>query len=240
LINDLCVKTDKTFISGSIFQYQGQIAVFNALINEQERSGTYRCLFPYPPSSSDSPSCDQIGVLGAVAGFIGSVMALETIKVITGIGNALINKYVVYDLLNHHYNVFNYSRNDSDISKIKNAPLEDDLYYQNFCHAGSNNNNQSVRELTPAELKQLFRSNEPHVLVDVRETHEHELLNIGGLSIPLNDLRTRYYEIPRDKKVIIYCQVGQRSNDALNYLQLHKGYTNVYQLKGGIRAYMNS
>ncbi len=239
LINDICVKTDKTFISGSIFQYQGQLAVFNAPINEKERSGTYRCLFPLPPSSFDSPSCDQIGVLGAVAGFIGTLMALETIKIITGIGSALINQYAVYNLLNHQQQVFGYSRSEQDVTKLKNAPLEDDIYYENFCHVNSADA-QSIREMSPAELKELTRSNEPFLLVDVREVFEHELLNIGGLSIPLNDLRARFFEIPRDKKVIVYCQVGQRSADALNYLQLHKGYTNVYQLKGGLRAYMNT
>ncbi len=239
LINDICVKTNKPFISGSIFQYQGQVGVFNALLDNNKTSGTYRCLFPSPPSAIDSPSCDQIGALGAVVGFIGTMMAVEAIKLITGIGESLINKYALYhlDTLQHH--VFNYETNEPEVLKIKTSPLEDDIYYQNFCLV-QNDGNQLHNEITPAELKQIIRENNDLVLVDVRDLYEHELLNIGGLSIPLSDLRSRYYEIPRDKKVVVYCKIGQRSAEALHYLQVHKGYNNVYHLKGGIRAYMNT
>jgi adenylyltransferase/sulfurtransferase len=239
LINDLCVKTDKTFISGSIFQYQGQVGVFNAPLSDTSRSATYRCLFPSPPHAMDAPSCDQIGVLGAVPGFVGTLMAVETVKVITGIGQALIDKYLVFDQYSMQQNTFSYHRDEAEAKKIKNTPLEDDMYYSNLCSIQSADQGGSF-EVDASELRKLIRNQEPLVLVDVRDIREHELLNIGGLSIPLNELRSRYFEIPRDKKVILYCKMGQRSSEALKYLQLNKGYSNVYQLTGGIRAYLNS
>jgi adenylyltransferase/sulfurtransferase len=166
-------------------------------------------------------------------------MAVETVKVITGIGQALIDKYLVFDQYSMQQNTFSYHRDEAEAKKIKNTPLEDDMYYSNLCSIQSADQGVSF-EVDASELRKLIRNQEPLVLVDVRDIREHELLNIGGLSIPLNELRSRYFEIPRDKKVILYCKMGQRSSEALKYLQLNKGYSNVYQLTGGIRAYLNS
>lgn len=239
LINDICVKTDKVFVSGSLFQFQGQVACFNVPLSDRERSGTYRCLFPAPPSSADSPSCDNIGVVGAVAGIIGTMMATELIKLISGVGEALVNRYAVYDFLNHQYNIFEYQPNFAEINKLRNSPLEEDLYYQNLCSL-TNHSQATVREISASELKRKLRNAEELILLDVRDPMEHELLNIGGMNIPLNDLRSRYFEVPREKEVIVYCKTGKRSEEAITYLQWHKGYQNLFQLKGGIRAFMNT
>jgi adenylyltransferase/sulfurtransferase len=239
LINDICVKTDKPFISGSLFQFQGQLACFNVPISEHERSGTYRCLFPLPPSISDAPGCNEIGVIGAVAGITGTMMANETIKLITGIGQALVNRYAVLDFLHGQFQIFSYEPNKPEIERLKNTPLEEEAYYQNLCNTNLQNKS-SVASISAEELKSYIRHKENIFLIDVREPNEHELLNIGGVNIPLKDLRSRFFEVPRDKKVVVYCQTGKRSLEAINYLQVYKGFTNLLQLQGGIRSFMNT
>jgi len=235
LVNDVCVKLDKPFVGASVFQWQANVAVYNLLIRSQSslRSATYRCLFPEPPSSDQMPDCNTVGVVGVVPGWCGVMAATEAIKVITGIGQPLVNRYMAYDASKGLVNTFNFTRDDDAVATIKNHPLGDYSVYGDGCAADT-----GAREVTPQQLRSRLRQRLGVRLVDVREEHEHALVNIGGDCIPVNDIRHRFNEIPRDVQVILYCRSGQRSSKAMEFLQQEKGYTNVYHLRGGIRAYM--
>jgi molybdopterin/thiamine biosynthesis adenylyltransferase/rhodanese-related sulfurtransferase len=238
LINDICIKTDKTFISGSVYEYTGSIAVFNFIIDKENRSATYRCLFPQAPSADDSPDCNSIGIIGVIPGMIGNMMAWEVIKIITRIGKPLANQYLSIDFANNKFNIFNFKKDEIEVNKIKKSPLEDDVWYEDFCQSKSQEK-IFAKEISANELRQFQSNKEEFILIDVRESYEHELINIGGISVPLSEIQTRFYEIPRDKKVVMYCRMGSRSSEAIRYLQLHKNYSNLFSLKGGLRAYMN-
>lgn len=236
LVNDVCVKLDRTFIGASVFLWQANVAVYNLQLRSQSslRSATYRCLFPEPPSAEQVPDCNTIGVVGVVPGWCGIMAATEVIKVITNIGQPLANRYMAFDAQKGLINTFNFTRDDEAVSKIKSQPLGDYSSYGDGCATDT-----ASREVTPQQLKSRLRQRLGITLVDVREEHEHALVNIGGECIPLADIKHRFNEIPREGQVILYCRSGQRSQQAMSFLQLEKGFTNLYHLRGGIRAYMN-
>lgn len=187
LLNDLCVKMDKTLISGAIFKFEGQVGVFNHLMNDGKRSGTYRCLFPQAPSADDSPDCATIGVIGVVPGLIGMMQAAEVVKLITGVGRLLVNELLLVDLKENSYRNLYFHRDEKAAAKIKNEPLSSSQDYINFC---SSNEvvSYDIAEILPNELKRRIKAKEDFQLIDVREPSEHELINIGGELMPMNDI----------------------------------------------------
>ncbi len=218
LVNDACVITKKPLVFGSIFKFEGQVSVFNL-----EDGPTYRCLFPEPPEAGEMPSCSDIGVLGVLPGMVGSIQANEVIKLITEIGEPLKGRMLVLDALSTHTHEFSFGtwEANKEIQELKGVEYQ--------CEIPT-----AKREIEFKELKELLESAEPPFLVDVRETKEREKGHLGGAHIPLSQFEKRFKEIPSDQSVVIYCERGQRSKQACNFLT-EKGYINIKSLKQGFK-----
>jgi molybdopterin/thiamine biosynthesis adenylyltransferase/rhodanese-related sulfurtransferase len=227
LINDACVIAGKPLVYGSIHQYEGQVSVFN-----YENGPNYRDLYPVPPDPNTVPSCEEGGVLGSLPGTIGSAMATEVIKVITGIGKTLSGRLFLFNALEF----------TTDIIKLPPAHIDHQIKelidYEAFCNPAKAVH--EVRDITVQELEQMIANKEPHLLIDVREPMEHQMLNIGGELIPMNSIPDKLdYLKATSEQVIFYCKVGQRSFAVVDYVQRQLAAENFYNLKGGISAWIN-
>ncbi len=238
LLNDICVKLDKSLVSGAIYKFEGQIGVFNHLMEDGKRSGTYRCLFPQAPSADDSPDCATIGVMGVVPGLIGMMQATEVVKMITGVGKLLANQLLLVDLNENSYRNLSFHRDEKAAAKIKNEPLASSADYVNFC-SSKEITSYDIHEISSKELKRRIKAKEEFQLIDVREPSEHELINIGGELMPMNDIFFHTHKINKQKPVVLYCKVGERSEWVIRQLQDKYGFSNLYNLKGGMRAFLS-
>ncbi len=233
LVNDACVLSNKPFVYGSIFRYEGQVAVFNF-----KDGPNYRDLFSHPPAPGTVPDCETGGVLGVLAGIIGSMQACEAIKIITGIGEPLAGKLLLYDSLTSETTIIHVpDRNQKEIITTL-------IDYDDFCGLSQKKNKSSgiennsfMKEVTVQELKQLKDSNADFQLIDVREPHEYDICDIGGELIPMADIPNHVDQIAKDKQVIIHCRSGKRSGDILLWLEKNHNLENLYNLKGGILAW---
>lgn len=246
LSNDVAVLLGIPNIYGSIFRFEGQVSTF------WSRHGPcYRCLYPEPPPPGSVPSCAEGGVLGILPGVVGTLQATETIKVLTGIGQPLIGRLLLYDALAMQFRELRFAR-DPDCPICGQHPTITALIdYQEFCglpaqshtfHETIHEQSQqptttmALPEITVEQLAELRSSGTPHTLIDVREPHEYDLCNLGGILIPLGQIPTRYSEVPREGRVVVHCRSGARSGKAVEYLQ-SLGYTNLENLAGGILAW---
>ncbi len=218
LVNDACVMLNKPLVFGSVFKFEGQVAVFN-----YNGSATYRCLYPQPPSSDEVPNCSEIGVLGVLPGTVGLLQATEVIKIITGIGEVLSNKLLRFDALNMTFETFSFSLNP------KNQEIKAFTDYEQFCGV-------AVKEISAEQLKEKLRLHEEMQIIDVRESEEYAVKNIGAILIPLGTLADNLDKINPNVPIIVHCQGGGRSKKAAQLL-MEKGFTNVVSLKGGMREY---
>lgn len=214
LSNDSCVILDKPLVSGAIFKYEGQVSVFNYL-----NGPTYRCLFPEPPLAHERPSCSEIGVLGVLPGVIGSIMATETIKIAAQVGETLSGKLLTYNALDCRFDTFAISLfpENKHISSLSQYDFD--------CAT------EPIQEISSDELKANLVD---YFLVDVREKEEYALFNIGGKNIPLSELEKQLSKIPKDKPVVIHCQGGSRSRQAIQLLQNKHGFRNLFNLTKGL------
>lgn len=236
LVSDACVILKKPLVFGSIFKFEGQVSVFNLKNASGEYGPTYRCLFPEPPNAADVPNCNEIGVLGVLPGMIGSMQANEVLKIILRIGEPLSGKLLVLDALTMRTSIISFSKNEENY-KIK-ALAED---YEAFCNVVSKTELQEFepgfKELTVHELKEKLDSKENIELLDVREEFETEICSLGGISIPMNSIPAQVERIPTDKQLIVYCHHGMRSAMVVKFLSKEFGFTNLYNLEGGIHAW---
>lgn len=246
LSNDVAVLLGIPNIYGSIFRFEGQVSTFWS-----KHGPCYRCLYPEPPPPGSVPSCAEGGVLGILPGVVGTLQATETIKVLTGIGQPLIGRLLLYDALAMQFRELRFAR-DPDCPICGQHPTITALIdYQEFCGlpAQSHTFHETIREqsqqptttmalpeITVEQLAELRSSGTPHTLIDVREPHEYDLCNLGGILIPLGQIPTRYSEVPREGRVVVHCRSGARSGKAVEYLQ-SLGYTNLENLAGGILAW---
>ncbi len=233
LINDACVILNKPFVYGAIHRFEGQVALFN-----YKGSATYRDLFPTPPPPEQAPNCSEAGVLGVLPGIIGSMQALETIKAITEIGEPLAGKLLMLDTLSMQSRTLK-------IPKIPNASVIETLIdYEAFCginprdkYAG---NEISYEQYLDLLAEPDVNGESPFQLIDVREEYEFNTYNIGGELMPLSELEDHIDKIRRDKTVIIHCQSGYRSQEAIELLEEKYGYTNLLNFTGGLNAILNT
>ncbi|MBI4946559.1 MAG: molybdopterin-synthase adenylyltransferase MoeB [Bacteroidetes bacterium] len=227
LVNDACVMLNKPLVFGSIFKFEGQVSVFNY------RNGpTYRCLFPEPPV--DSPNCAEIGVLGVLPGIVGTLMTNEALKIILGIGSVLSGKLFVMDALNCQTQIISFGKN------LENFNIKSFTDYDAFCTTPlsfGRGVGGEVKQVSVYDLKKLFDSKTDFQLIDVREVNEYKLSNIKGENIPLGSVEKNTDRISRSKQVIIHCKSGARSKKAIELLQQKYGFTNLYNLTGGIDAW---
>nr|WP_321410432.1 molybdopterin-synthase adenylyltransferase MoeB [uncultured Carboxylicivirga sp.] len=228
LINDACVLTGKINVFGSINQFEGQISVFGA-----DKGPCYRCLFPEPPSPGTVPSCAEAGVMGILPGVIGTIQATEVIKLICGIGTPLIGRLLNYDALSMQFYEVKFSKDKDCPCCGKNPTITELIDYESFC------NSQTIKEINAIQLKEQIKKKQIPILLDVREDSEVALGTIiGSLHIPMGEIPNRLSEIPKNKTVVVFCHLGIRSKNVIQYLQDH-GYQNLVNLRGGIDAYQS-
>ena len=238
LLNDLCVKTDKPLVSGAINRMEGQVGVFNYELSEGKRSATYRCVFPQPPAAEDAPDCVTAGVLGVLPGLIGMMQATEVIKMITGAGKVLSDKLLLVDARENSFLTLELHRNEKAVNKIKSEALLSSIQYEAFCKSREIIRGD-INEMLPVELKRRIKAKEDFQLIDVREPDEHELINIGGELMPVNDIFFHTHIIHKNKPVVLYCKTGTRSEWVIRQLQEKYGFDNLYNLRGGMRAFLS-
>jgi adenylyltransferase/sulfurtransferase len=231
LVNDAAVLLGKPYVWGSIFRFEGQVSVFW----EDAPNGqglNYRDLYPEAPPPGMVPSCAEGGVLGVLCASIGSIMVTEAIKLLTGIGEPLLGRLMVYDALEMSYRTIKI-RKDPETTKITEL-----IDYESFCGVVSDDAQQAAvgSTITPLELKQMQDSGEDFLLVDVREPHEFEIVRIpGSVLIPKDRILSgeALSELPQDKRLVLHCKSGARSAEAL--AALHKaGFSDAVHVGGGV------
>lgn len=220
LINDACEILNKPLIYGAIFQFEGQAAVFNL-----NGSATYRDLFPTPPPPEMAPNCAESGVLGSLAGIVGSIQANETIKIITGLGKPLSNQLLLLDTLEMSFRKIKIKPNPE---RQKPASLID---YDVFCGITSN----SEIEIKPEAFIEMKSQNNSFTLIDIREEYEHETFNIGGKNIPMEEVFDKIDAI--SGKIVFYCASGHRAKTVAKHLRKSKNENRFYALKGNLNSF---
>ncbi len=239
LVNDACVLLNKPLVYGSILRYEGQVSVFNVKLADGTYSTNYRDLFPIPPDPGSVPDCSQAGVLGVLPGLIGTLQASEVIKIITGLGEPAIDSLVLFDSLTLQQTIIRLQNQNA------RAAITHLINYDEFCGISQdkskslNNiqNSTTMKEVTVQELKQLIDSGADFQLIDVREPHEYDICNIEGELIPQAEIPGSVDRISKDKQVVIHCRSGSRSGNMIQWLEKNHGFTNLYNLKGGILAW---
>jgi sulfur-carrier protein adenylyltransferase/sulfurtransferase len=238
LVNDATLLLDKPNVYASIFQFDGQVSVFNYVNWLGERGPNYRDLYPTPPPPGLVPSCAEGGVLGVLPGIIGSLQALEVIKVITGVGEPLSGRFYTFDALNFESRTFNIKRRDDNPVNGKNPTIRKLIDYEQFCGMRAVEE-KPVKEISAKDLYQWQVNGKKFKLIDVREASEYKIVQIGGENIPLATVAGRADQIPGDIDVVVHCKSGVRSTKAIRELEEKFGFTNLYNLKGGILAYID-
>jgi len=232
LVNDACVLLGKPNVYASIFRFEGQVSVFNYTDKAGVTGPNYRDLFPEPPPPGLVPSCAEGGVIGVLPGIIGSLQANEVIKVISGVGEPLCGRLFLFDALAFETRVLKLAK-DPNNPKIKGL-----IDYDEFCGIHPNENGKSnVKEITVWELKKLADSHADYQLIDVREPYEYDIVNLGGELIPMKTVEESIDRIRSDKKVVIHCRSGARSAKTIETLERKFGFSNLYNLKGGVLAW---
>lgn len=214
LVNDACVLTGKPNAYGSIFRFEGQLSVFAA-----KDGPCYRCLYPEPPPPGLVPSCAEGGVLGVLPGVIGTMQAVETIKLILGIGKPLVGRLMLYDALEQSWRTLKVKKNPACPVCGDHPSITAPIDYEAFCGLKEKPANM-IPEITVEELKAKLDKKEKFVLLDVREPHEYEIAKIPGSKlIPLGDLPQRVGELDKTAKLVVHCKMGGRSARAVQFLR---------------------
>ena len=237
LVNDASVLTGKPNVYASIFQFDGQVSVFNYVNEHGELGPNYRDLYHTPPPPGLVPSCAEGGVLGVLPGIIGSLQALEVIKIITGVGETLSGRFFTFDALTFETRTFKIARRKDNPLNGENPTIKELIDYEQFC--GVKAVERPIKEITARELNEWQIKGEKFQLIDVREPHEYAIVNIGAELIPLATVSENANRIDTDKKVVIHCKMGGRSAKAIRELEEKYGFKNLYNLKGGILGYID-
>ena len=237
LVNDVCVLLGKPNVYGSIFRFEGQVAVFWA-----QHGPCYRCLFPEPPPPGLVPSCAEGGVLGVLPGTVGTLQATEAIKLIVGVGDALIGRLMLYDALTMTFEQVKLRKNPKCPVCSDHPTLTELIDYEQFCGMPMNDHENTGSagdewDITPVELKRQWEANPGLRVIDVREPHEWEIVHIEGAQlIPLGALAARMNELNSAEEIVLHCKSGARSARAVELLR-GAGFRKLKNLKGGIQAW---
>jgi adenylyltransferase/sulfurtransferase len=233
LINDACVLHCRPDVFGTVYRFEGQIAIFDAL-----RGSCLRCFLPAPPPPDLVPGCADGGVMGAMAGTVGALQALEAIKIVVGAGNVLIGSLLTIDGLSNTQSRVDIRKNPDcpvcgahpTIRTLKEEP--------GYCHSsGDAEAGKSESSISPSELRGMIGRGEDVLLLDVRTEDERAARHIGGACIPLQQLPERWRELESGSRIVVYCKGDTRSNQAVQFLRT-KGFSDVRRLLGGIDAYL--
>ena len=236
LVNDVCVMQGKANCYGSIFRFEGQASVFG-----HEGGPCYRCLYPEPPAPGVVPSCAEGGVLGVLPGIIGTIQAIEAIKIILGRGQTLSGRLLLFDALDMSFREMKVRRDPNCPICGDQPTIRELIDYQQFCGVPTPGSEaekiarQSPWDISPAEAKLRLQSGEVRLL-DVREPHEYEICHLDGKLIPLGELPQRFGELNKAAEIIVHCKKGARSAKAVQWLRDH-GFGKVFNMRGGITAW---
>ena len=235
LVNDAAVLAGKPYVWGSIYRFEGQVSVFwdDA---PGGRGLNYRDLYPEPPPPGTVPSCAEGGVLGIVCASVASVMGTEAIKLITGIGESLLGRLMIYDALAMSYRTITVRKDPSEAFRPTITGLVD---YEEFCGDAVSGDVAGGSTITPQELRALLDSGTKLALIDVREPVEWDINHIDGAQlIPQSsfDSGEGLAKLPHDRTAVLYCKTGVRSAEVLAVLE-KAGFSDVVHLQGGIVAW---
>ena len=235
LVNDASVFQKKPNVYGSIFRFEGQATVFYPF-----KGPCYRCLFPEPPPPGMVPSCAEGGVLGVLPGIIGTIQATEGIKLITGQGEPLIGRLLLFNALKMQFRSVAIKR-DPDCPVCGDKPTIKELIdYEQFCGLTRGEEGQGETtsyDIEPEEAKALLARDKNAVLLDVREPHEYDIVRIEGAKlIPLGELHLRVNELDTANTIVVHCHHGPRSQQAVKVLERF-GFKKLKHLHGGIDAW---
>ncbi|WP_038031451.1 HesA/MoeB/ThiF family protein [Thermonema rossianum] len=219
LVNDACVIAQKPLVYGAVFRFEGQVAVFN-----YKGSATYRCLFPEPPLPHEMPACSEAGVLGILPGIVGMWQANEVIKLLTGIGQPLVNTLMTLDLLTNQTNCFRFYANPENLQLDRIRPVEW------ACSA------DTVRTLKAEDFLRWQAEQKPFALLDVRTEEEYAQENIGGSLCPLSQVEQQFVPPAHTQTVVVLCQGGVRARQAAARLQQLYPQHEFWVLEGGLNA----
>ncbi len=234
LVNDACVLLGKPYVWGSIYRFDGQASVFWA-----GHGPCYRCLYPEPPPPGMVPSCAEGGVLGVLCASVGAIQTTEAIKLLTGVGESLVGRLMIYDALEMTYRSVKVRKDPECPLCGKNPTITELIDYEAFCGTVSDEAVEAASgaTITAAELKQMFDRGEDFLLVDVREPAEFEIVKIpGAVLIPKGDLPSRLAELPQDKPIVLHCKTGIRSAESLAVLK-GAGFSSAKHVQGGVTAW---
>jgi molybdopterin/thiamine biosynthesis adenylyltransferase/rhodanese-related sulfurtransferase len=235
LVNDACVLLGKPNVYGSIFRFEGQLSVFWA-----EKGPCYRCLFRDPPPPGLVPSCAEGGVIGVLPGIVGTLQALEAVKLILGVGEPMIGRFLLFDALDMQFRELKVKK-DPACPVCGDNPTQTGLIdYVQFCAGPAPAAEPAaIAEITPAALAARLRAGERPTIVDVREAHEWDIVNLeehGARLIPLGQLDGRLRELDPAEEIVVHCKMGGRSAKAAAKMA-EAGFTRVLNLAGGILAW---
>jgi len=234
LVNDACVLLGKPNVYGSIFRFEGQVSIFGA-----PDGPCYRCLYPEPPPPGLVPSCAEGGVLGVLPGIVGSLQAVETIKLILGAGDPLVGRLLLFDALGMKFRELKLKKNPECPLCGTNRTITKLIDYEEFCGIRGEEAPAAITtvpEMTPRELKQRLDRGDDLFILDVREPHEYQICNINGYLLPLGDLPRRVNELDSSREIVAQCRSGKRSGEAAEFLR-KAGFRKIWNLKGGILAW---
>jgi sulfur-carrier protein adenylyltransferase/sulfurtransferase len=234
LVNDASILLGKPNVYGSIFRFEGQVTVFG-----MPDGPCYRCLYPEPPPPGLVPSCAEGGVLGVLPGIVGSIQAMETIKLILGCGRNLDGRLLLFDALEMAFQEVKLRKNPDCPLCGKHRTIHKLIDYYQFCGVRGEEApapDLKVPEITPRELKARLDRGDSLLILDVRESHEYQICNLHGNLIPLGELPRRMHELDSSQEIVAHCRSGKRSAEAVNFLR-KAGFRKIHNLRGGILAW---
>ncbi len=239
LVNDACVLLGKPYVWGSIYRFDGQASVFWA-----DYGPCYRCLYPEPPPPGMVPSCAEGGVLGVLCASIGSVQVTEAIKLLTGTGEPLAGRLMIYDALEMNYRTLNIKKDPNCAICGENPTITELIDYDAFCGAVSADAQEAISgsTITALELKDMLDRQDNIFLVDVREPNEYEIVSIpGAVLIPKDEFLTgaALEKLPQDKRIVLHCKSGVRSAECLAVVK-NAGFSDAVHVGGGIVSWVNN
>jgi len=237
LVNDACVLLGKPYVWGSIFRFDGQASVFWA-----EYGPCYRCLYPEPPPPGMVPSCAEGGVLGVLCASVGSIQVTEAIKLLTGIGQPLVGRLMVYDALEMVYRTIKVRKDPSCALCGENPTVTELIDYDDFCGALSEEAMAAAEDstITVQELADWRAAGKDFLLVDVREPAEYEIVRIpDSMLIPKGEIVSgeALAQLPQDRQIVLHCKSGVRSAEALAALKA-AGFRDAVHVQGGVAAWV--
>ena len=234
LVNDACILLGKPNVYGSIFRFEGQVTVFG-----MPDGPCYRCLYPEPPPPGLVPSCAEGGVLGVLPGIVGSIQAMETIKLILGRGDNLVGRLLLFDALGMKFRELKLRKNPNCPMCGTNRAIHQLIDYYEFCGVRGEEApgpDVQVPEISARELKSRLDRGDDLYILDVREPHEYQICNLNGHLIPLGELPQRVHELDSAREIVAHCRSGKRSAEAVDFLR-KAGFRKILNLTGGILAW---